>query len=81
MDYIEVLKDYYDRLESLDPQQVILEVKRKVIGQDAFLEEFIPFLCLALRGRIRRIQGADEQSLPKLASAFIVGPTASLQLR
>ena len=43
MDYIEVLKDYYDRLESLDLQQVILEVKRKVIGQDAFLEEFIPF--------------------------------------
>ena len=77
MDCIEVLKDYHDRLESLDPQQVILEVKRKVIGQDAFLEEFIPFLCLALRGRIRRIQGADEQSLPKLASAFIVGPTAS----
>ena len=60
-----------------DADAVARAVKRMVIGQDDFVDAFVPYLCLALQGRLALMAGADENEVPRLASAFIVGPTAS----
>jgi len=73
----QAIENYYERLRSLDAEELASELKTKIIGQDAFLDEFVPFLCLALRGRVELIAGAAEEDVPRLASAFLVGPTAS----
>lgn len=59
-------------------EEVAVEVKERVIGQDAAVDWLCTFVDAACE-RSRRVveDGVNPQLLPNIASALLVGPTAS----
>ena len=58
--------------------QVVEEVRRTVIGQDAAVEWLAAFVdASCARTRLVKVEGVDTLDLPVMGSALIVGPTAS----
>lgn len=58
--------------------QIVEEVRRTVIGQDAAVEWLAAFVdASCARTRLVKVEGVDTLDLPVMGSALIVGPTAS----
>ena len=70
--------EYYERLRAIDSAELARKLKRAVVGQDEFIDRFVPqYVAMLRRLSLVATGSAKPEDLPRLSTALIVGPTGS----
>ena len=71
------IAEYYKELLALDVEKLKARLKQIVIGQDEFIDVFIPEYVSMISRMVLLATGTNEKDLPRIGAASILGETAS----